>query len=84
MDHSITLKRLLYLSTHRGCKETDFILGRFAEKYLPQMDNDACTLYEQFLQENDWDIYAWITGTLPLPLHYHHPVIDLLKKSAFS
>jgi len=84
MDHTLTTKRLLYLSTHRGCKETDFILGRFAVQYLEQMDEAASKLYEQFLHEDDWDIYAWITGTVALPAQYQHPVIDLLRKSVFS
>ena len=81
MDHALLVKRLFYLSTHRGCKETDFILGRFATKHLAQMDSQTCDIYEKFLHENDWDIYAWLTDTRPLPPQYQHPFIDLIKQS---
>lgn len=64
------LKRLLYQSWHRGCKETDFLLGRFAKARLSSMDEETLKLYEQFIAESDWDIYAWLTGSEEAPKVY--------------
>jgi antitoxin CptB len=76
------LKRLLYLSTHRGCKETDFILGGFAQTHLSSLTKEECDLYESLLQENDWDIYAWLTGSLPVPTKYDdHSLLHKIKKT---
>lgn len=78
---SIQQKRLIYLSTHRGCKETDFILGRFAHHHVQHLTNEECDLYESLLQENDWDIYGWLTETIPLPEKYNHALIQKLKQT---
>ncbi len=77
MEHSQNnrIKRLIYQSTHRGCKETDLLLGDFAVAHLANLSEQEVDLYEQFILENDWDIYAWLTGTSPLPPHYNVPFI---------
>lgn len=54
------IKRLLYLSTHRGIKEADLLLGRFACASLSGFSPEQSLLYSEFLQESDWDILAWI------------------------
>lgn len=74
MNDSLRLKRLHYRSWHRGCKETDLILGRFADGRLSALDGPLLNLYEQFLEEEDADIWAWLTGK-PAPEEY----IVLLK-----
>lgn len=56
------LKRLHYQSWHRGCKETDIILGRFADEHLSHVSADMLGLYEQLLDEDDADIWKWLTG----------------------
>lgn len=58
-------KRLRYQSWHRGCKETDDILGPFADVWLPNAQET--TAFEALLEEDDWDIYRWLTGTQPQP-----------------
>ena len=78
------LKRLQYQSAHRGCKETDMILGRFAEKYLKDFNDEEVNLYEEFIAQDDWDIYAWVTEKKPLPDDLKNKVTDLLMKFDFS
>ena len=68
MKQKNRLKRLLYQSLHRGCKETDMILGNFATKYLHSFTDEEIDLYEAFINEKDWDIYAWIIGRIPIPI----------------
>lgn len=54
------LKRLKYRSWHRGCKETDIVLGNFADKRLEFLTDDALALYQDFLEELDGDIWNWL------------------------
>ena len=56
----IRLKRLQYQSWHRGCKETDLILGWFADEKLGKMSEQQLDIYEKFLNENDTDIWDWL------------------------
>ena len=78
MTDNITIKRLIYQSAHRGCKETDFYLGEFAKRYLPSYNKSELALYEAFITENDWDIYAWLTSAKPVPSNHHNKVVDQL------
>ena len=55
------LRYLIYQSTHRGCKETDILLGEFALTQLKSLSNDILVIYEDLILNNsDADIYAWI------------------------
>ena len=72
------LKRLCYRSRHRGCKETDAVLGHFADRYLSTLDAAALDLYEWFLDEADNDIWDWVTGkTAPTHPEYAAIIIQL-------
>ncbi len=57
-------KRLLYQSTHRGCKEMDIILGDFASKNLDRLPNDLLDGYNEILQLNDALIYDLVIEKL--------------------
>jgi len=46
----------------RGIKEMDIILGRYAEARLSQMDDATLDRFDALLQENDQDLYQWVTG----------------------
>lgn len=61
------LKKLLYQSCNRGCKETDLIIGQFAKLNLDKMSAYELKTFEEILQMNDADIYDWYTKKTPLP-----------------
>lgn len=71
-------KKLLFRSWHRGTREMDLIMGRFAEAHLCDFDGKALALYEALLCENDPDIYDWLLGRQPVPAHCQHAVMDTL------
>lgn len=54
------LKRLRYLSWHRGTKENDILLGLFSDAYLDTFSKKELNTYQNLLEENDQDIYQWI------------------------
>ncbi len=69
------LKRLMYRSCNRGCKETDLLLGRFAHTALAQLGPEELNEYEQLIEESDADIFAWLTGKRAIPAKYQGGVI---------
>lgn len=79
MENETRLKRLRYRSWHRGWKETDLILGRFADENLGKMDSVTVDIYEQLLDENDADIWDWLVGKLPPKNPAYMPILAELK-----
>jgi antitoxin CptB len=75
MDKDILIKKLLYRSNYRGCKETDFLVGNFAKANLDKVDD--LNLYAEFLDERDGDIYDWIMEKTKSPLKYKHLVQNI-------
>ncbi|WP_343081241.1 succinate dehydrogenase assembly factor 2 [Ostreiculturibacter nitratireducens] len=63
----VRLKRLAMRSWRRGTKEMDLILGPFADARLAALSPDALELYDALLEENDQDLYPWVTGAAPAP-----------------
>ncbi len=56
------LKRLKFRSWHRGWKETDLILGSFADARLEALSPAQLESYGQLLDLDDDVIWAWVTG----------------------
>lgn len=61
------LKRLRLRSWRRGIKEMDLILGKFADERLADLDPETLDRYEAMLDENDQDLYKWVSGAGPSP-----------------
>lgn len=62
--HDTRLKRLTMRSWRRGTREMDLILGPFADTQLAGLEPAALEDYERLLDENDQDLYLWITARL--------------------
>ena len=77
MPKQLLAKKLLYRSTHRGCKETDFLIGGFAQKKLEEIDD--LELFSKFLEEDDLKIYDWILGKVNMPEYYLKLVGEIQK-----
>lgn len=71
----VRIKRLAMRSMRRGIKEMDLILSAYAGDRLDGMDADALTLYDDFLDENDHDLYQWVSGQFAPK----EPYSDLVK-----
>ena len=68
MNNENFVKQLLYRSVHRGCKETDFLIGEFAKVKLAEISD--LELFGRFLEEDDLRIYDWILGKEESPKEY--------------
>jgi len=56
----------------------DLILGGFADSGMAGLDDGELDAFEALLEENDWDLYYWITGARPTP-ERHLPLIERLR-----
>lgn len=61
------LKKLRMRSWRRGMKEMDLILGPYADTALAEFSTAQLDAYEALLDENDQDLYLWVTGAQPAP-----------------
>ncbi len=58
-------KRLLFRGVHRGTREMDLILGRFADAEIADLSNDELAELEILIDVPDPDLYAALTGSIP-------------------
>ncbi len=77
-------KRLIFRSWHRGTREMDLILGSFADKHVPEFTEEELALYETLLQENDPDLYNWISGREEVPANVKNPVLEKILSHKFK
>lgn len=75
----IRRKRLIHRSRYTGMKETDLLLGAFAQRYVPGFDANQLDQYENLLRETDVDLFDWATGRAPVPERCQTAVMRLLQ-----
>lgn len=84
-DREARLKRLRMRSWRRGMREMDLILGPFADAELAGMDEAALGAYERLIEENDQDLYPWVTARLrggTAGPDHHAPALDRIARHA--
>jgi antitoxin CptB len=72
-------KRLLFRCWHRGTREMDLILGRFADAEIASLSDDELAQFEQLIDVPDPDFYAALTGSVPLAPQYASRLFDRIK-----
>ena len=71
------IKRLVMRSMRRGIKEMDIILSAYATENLVKMDESTITLYDRLLDENDQDLYQWVTGQVAAPERFRQMIAKI-------
>jgi len=66
------IKRILYQTWYRGCKETDRILGYFAREHINEFSDKELDMLEEIMAESDRDIFDWLTGKSDIPEKYNN------------
>ena len=61
-DDDTRIKRAFYRAHHRGTKEMDFILGRFADAELRALDEADITAFDELMVMPDQPIQSWLAG----------------------
>lgn len=77
-------KRLRYRSWHRGMREMDLILGRFADTHLANFGAQELAEYDAILELEDPMLYGWISKREPLPEEQAGPVMSLILKFKYT
>ncbi|MEN2987394.1 succinate dehydrogenase assembly factor 2 [Tistrella sp. BH-R2-4] len=84
-DTDARRRRLRYQSWYRGCKETDILFGKFADVWLDRFDAAGLDAFEALLNENDIDLYNWLSGREPVPADLaENPVMVLMMEFDFA
>lgn len=78
LDH--LRKKLIFRSWHRGTREMDLMMGKFANAVLPGYAREQLEAYEALMQENDPDLYNWITlkEAPPAPTNQNTALLELI------
>ncbi len=72
-------KKLLFRAWRRGVRETDLIVGRFADAVIGSLDEPALDDFERLIEVPNADLYAWVSGEADIPEHYDTVVLRQLK-----
>jgi antitoxin CptB len=72
-------RRLLYRSWHRGTREMDLIMGRFADAAIAKLSPEELDAFERLSDVPDGDLYAWIAGDSPVPADHDTALFHRLR-----
>ncbi|MGY3445595.1 MULTISPECIES: FAD assembly factor SdhE [unclassified Bradyrhizobium] len=72
-------KRLLFRCWHRGTREMDLILGRFADAEIAGLSDQELGELEHLIEVPDPDLYAALTGDKLLPSEYATALFARIK-----
>jgi antitoxin CptB len=60
-------RRVKFRAWHRGMREVDLLLGRFADAELDSLDEGGLSGLEALLDIPDRDLLAWVLGEAAVP-----------------
>jgi antitoxin CptB len=72
-------KRLLFRCWHRGTREMDLILGRFADAEIANLTDDELSDLEILIEVPDPDLYAALTGAIPPAAEHAGALFERVK-----
>ncbi|HET7714483.1 MAG TPA: succinate dehydrogenase assembly factor 2 [Bauldia sp.] len=75
LDIDTRRRRLRFRAWHRGIRETDLIMGRFADAYIETFTVEEMADFERLLEIPDRDILDWVTGASPVPKDAMTPML---------
>lgn len=63
-------RRLRYRLWHRGTREMDLVMGRFADAVIADLAETDLGDLERLAEMPDPELYAWVSGACPVPAAY--------------
>ena len=60
-------RRLLFRCWHRGIREMDLVLGRFADAHIATLSEGELDEVEGWLEVPDQRIFSWVNGAQVVP-----------------
>ncbi|MBY0382360.1 MAG: succinate dehydrogenase assembly factor 2 [Xanthobacteraceae bacterium] len=77
-------KRLLFRCWHRGTKEMDFILGRFADAHIDDLGDSDVDDLERLIELPDPDLYNAFNDKTQLPPEFVTGIFRRIKAFAMT
>ena len=71
-------RRLLFRAWRRGVRETDLIVGRFADAFIDKFDETSLDDFERLIEVPNAALYAWVVGAESVPADYDTAVLRQL------
>jgi len=68
-DLDVRRRRVLFRAWHRGIREMDILLGRFADAEIGTMSEAEVEEFERLIEVPDRDLFRWLTGEEEVPLN---------------
>jgi antitoxin CptB len=72
-------RRMLFRSWHRGTREMDLVLGRFADAEIGNLCESELDDYERLLEAQDRDVFSWLTFETEAPTSYDTPILRKIR-----
>ena len=79
-DLGVRRRRALWRATHRGSKEMDFLLGRFAEQAVDGMNAAEIAVFERLIDVPDPAIETCVLEGTSLGEHDLDELIDRVRR----
>ena len=73
-------RKLLFRCWHRGLREMDLILGRFADAEITGLSEVEIAEFEWLIDAPDPELFAWLTGAKDTPDTYDTAVFRKLRQ----
>jgi antitoxin CptB len=72
-------RRLLFRAWHRGIKEMDIVMGRFADAHIAIFTDDDMDALELLMTAPDQQMLAWVLGAEPAEPEFDTPMFRRLR-----
>ncbi|WP_186421139.1 succinate dehydrogenase assembly factor 2 [Bosea sp. CS1GBMeth4] len=72
-------RKILFRAWHRGMREMDLIMGRFADAEIGGLSEAELDEFERLIEVLDRDLLSWVTGEAQVPENYDSDVFRRLK-----
>ena len=72
-------RKLLFRAWRRGVRETDLIVGRFADAYIEAFDEAGLDAFERLIEVPNAALYSWVVGAEAAPPDYDTEVLRQLR-----
>jgi antitoxin CptB len=72
-------RKILFRAWHRGMREMDLIMGRFADAQIGALTDAELDEFERLIEVLDRDLLSWVTGEAQVPENYDSDVFRQLK-----
>jgi antitoxin CptB len=77
-------RRLLFRSWHRGTREADLIMGRFADAHIAAFSDAELDQFEHLLDALETDLLSWMTGVADVPADHDTPMFRRVREFHFK